>query len=220
MSGTPEHQQLWQQGEDFNPQPISGILGVNEIAFRSPLYGDAYRWPLNSGRNPAMRLEFFYKSCLLRVGTTSGAGDYQSRLYLVESVATDLDSNHTLSFFCAQPGINTRVTVYPQGGVDESHRFGQTPIIDTPGFSVPVREIGRSGTAYNPRDLKPAVTVEQTAALLDCTEAYVRQLARTGRLVGEKLGRDWFLDPDSVARFPKPRSHRQSSLRPLAEEKY
>jgi excisionase family DNA binding protein len=52
------------------------------------------------------------------------------------------------------------------------------------------------------------VTSEEAADALGYTVQHVRRLARAGRLQGRKLGRDWLILHESVARFLAERASR------------
>jgi excisionase family DNA binding protein len=52
------------------------------------------------------------------------------------------------------------------------------------------------------------VTSEEAANALGYTVQHVRRLARAGRLQGRKLGRDWLIFQESVARFLAERASR------------
>lgn len=45
------------------------------------------------------------------------------------------------------------------------------------------------------------LTVTDTAGRLECSEQWVRQLARRGRITGRRIGRTWFLDAASVESY-------------------
>jgi excisionase family DNA binding protein len=45
------------------------------------------------------------------------------------------------------------------------------------------------------------LTVTDTAGRLECSEQWVRQLARRGRITGRRIGRTWLLDAASVESY-------------------
>lgn len=45
------------------------------------------------------------------------------------------------------------------------------------------------------------VTTKEAAIALSVTVQHVRRLVRTGKLAGQKRGRDWFVLRDSVERY-------------------
>lgn len=45
------------------------------------------------------------------------------------------------------------------------------------------------------------LTVTDTAERLECSEQWVRQLARRGRITGRRIGRTWLLDAASVESY-------------------
>ena len=49
----------------------------------------------------------------------------------------------------------------------------------------------------------PLLTTAEAAALLDRTDGRVRQLIKSGELLGVKMGRDWFIAPASIATYQK-----------------
>ena len=52
------------------------------------------------------------------------------------------------------------------------------------------------------------ITSEEAADALGYTVQHVRRLARAGRLQGRKMGRDWLIFRESVARFLAERASR------------
>jgi excisionase family DNA binding protein len=47
----------------------------------------------------------------------------------------------------------------------------------------------------------PVLTAREAARRLGCSVQYVRRLLRSGRLRGSKVGRDWVVEEDEVARW-------------------
>ena len=48
------------------------------------------------------------------------------------------------------------------------------------------------------RDGERLLTVQEVARMLGCSQQYVRQLLREGRLPGQKVGRDWVIREGAV----------------------
>jgi excisionase family DNA binding protein len=48
------------------------------------------------------------------------------------------------------------------------------------------------------RDGERLLTVQEVARILGCSQQYVRQLLRQGRLPGQKVGRDWVIPEGAV----------------------
>ena len=63
------------------------------------------------------------------------------------------------------------------------------------------------------------LTLVEAAEISGYTPSHLRYLVRTGRLVGVKLGRDWFTTAEALERYkatdphpgPKPKSEREGS---------
>lgn len=77
---------------------------------------------------------------------------------------------------------------------------------------------GTVATAPPPRALETSagdlITSEEAADALGYTVQHVRRLARAGRLQGRKLGRDWLIVHESVARFLAQRQSRPLPFEP------
>ena len=68
-------------------------------------------------------------------------------------------------------------------------------------ISVGSRQEFRTGNAKVAamRDGERLLNVQEVARMLGCSQQYVRQLLRQGRLPGQKVGRDWVI-PEKAAR--------------------
>lgn len=59
-----------------------------------------------------------------------------------------------------------------------------------------------TGSTHEPSaTLGTALTVAETAALMQCSPRWVRYLAETGRITGRRSGRVWLLDAASVKQY-------------------
>lgn len=110
-----------------------------------------------------------------------------------------------LQLVSLQPAWATMITIYPSGEVDVVSRLWADSA-DPVGFwqrAAAAAQLAPSPAL--PASQPPPVPVSEVAIRLGYHPTHIKTLIRRGKLMGAKLGRNWFVDAASLAAYP-PRS--------------
>lgn len=204
---------LWGKGRPFQEaiEPINGVLGIKAKLSAHSIYGENVSWRIKAGRFTVAHAQVFTVSNVLRLGLPNESEGFAYRTYSLDAVYSDeVDAQVLIRMYTSVPGQNSLINVYRDGNTEERHRFSaQNPIFhDLQGLAI--RPTSASAALPNLElPFSTAVSVEIAAQELGCTETYVRQLARSGKLSAQKIGRDWSIDAEALAEYPRPRSWTQ-----------
>lgn len=202
---------LWRPPEPFRSESISGVLGVRDIGINHPIFGKGFAWQWVPERGPFLRLEFFQKPTLMRLGIADVPGDYQHRDYGVDEItALEADGTKGIAFHSTRPLRTSVVTILTSGIIQERQMWGSSSgMIDATGNILSIDTVGDPSNKSFEDATAFFLTPEEAAKRLGITANAVRKAIREGSLPKMKLGgRQYILSERDVERYSAhPRKH-------------
>lgn len=198
----------WRPGESL---PLASILAVmgpfEEPRLSHPVYGPGYVWRREHATGGASVLEIYPGRRYARGQRPMaelGPASFELVLDLIEVATRRGQGVVQLVSLADEWGVV--VSVFPSGEVDViSRRRGGAADAYAFWQAVTAEEAPPEASATG---VRPPVPVVDAAARLGYHPTHIKTLIRTGKLIGEKLGRNWYVDPVSLDAFAARRRRR------------
>ena len=207
----------WHPGEnEFPVGTLTRLFYMRPRHILNAVLGKGLAWELRFGsRGPRLPIEFFPSlaavpsSALARFEVSSLVSGHQWRNLPLDrlEVRIENDGAYGLTLFSSGRGYAARVDLESSGKLYEAiipgDKSTQIPPPDLTKTFFFLDEVQGNPTPEIPRH--STISVDTVAQRLGCTPAHVRSMLRSGRLAGEKIGRDWWIDTQAIGEFTLPR---------------
>jgi excisionase family DNA binding protein len=182
---------IWSKGQAFCPDKVSAALNIVGTSHEHPAWGFAYAWTLPINGNPQVRLEFFEKHRLFRLGIADPPGDYERHDYSVQEMGALIvpDVGRGLRVKAYRRDHFSVVTILTNGTIDEARMLSCKDAVapDTERMLAP--SFGSDGANLARMKNESFLTVGEAAKNLNVPPSTLRSHISAGNLPVLRLGR-------------------------------
>lgn len=191
---------IWQPGTPFPYEAVTATMRPNRAGpIDHPIYGAGFRWDVGSHVTSVIATEIFPDRRFARLYRAAADASLPICEMLIDRAITGVANGQgALQLLMLDAGWEMAITVYANGDLDATCRFrGEEadPLAHWRNLTEGNAEPPSAQAGELP------VPVAEAAAVLGFHPTYIKTLIRSGKLKGSKLGRNWFVDPASLAAF-------------------
>lgn len=194
----------WRPGRNlaFPYTSLNEILGESTHKPRTAVFGQSWTWTINQGENTRTELELFPNDKVVIIHESDDLGFPINRGYFFRGLVIDQSGETSSVVIDAGTDDEPKVFQFYPGGYEvwinnppQNSLSRQNPLAPASENTPPVR----------------AISVNQAAAIIGCTRAYIHHLIRDGKLPADKVGNIFVIDEGSVRRYAAIREQRRGS---------
>lgn len=200
---------IWQPGAAFPHEAVTATMHSRRAGpVVHPIYGAGFRWDVSGHPTGTIAVEIFPDRRFARVYRAMPDAPLPLCELLIDRViAGTVHGQGALQLQMLDAGWELVITIFANGDLDATARFRgkeSDPLAYWRNLAS-----GDAAPTSAHADALP-VPVAEAAAVLGFHPTYIKTLIRSGKLQGSKLGRNWFVDPISLAAYREEHGARAS----------